>query len=97
LRPDYEGASIKQHLAAVRILLDYLVTDGAGHVGRGDEVSFDGVGNNRVVERLLETRRVLGLLLLPLAALEGRECEPVNGGVISGRCGGEISGHLCWR
>jgi Transposase DDE domain group 1 len=21
----------------------------------------------------------------------------VNGGVISGRCGGEISGHLCWR
>jgi hypothetical protein len=21
----------------------------------------------------------------------------VNGGVISGHCGGEISGHLCWR
>jgi DNA invertase Pin-like site-specific DNA recombinase len=29
-------------------------------------------------------------------AAEGRKAA-VNGGVISGHCGGEISGHLCWR
>jgi len=31
---DYEVASVKQHLAAVRMLLDYLVTGGVSHVSR---------------------------------------------------------------